>query len=123
MHRCKSMRAHHKQVRLGQYAWANRQTPTHTEAALWEALRGRRLGVAFRRQVVLGSRYIVDFLAPVVRLVVEVDGAYHLRRGRQDARRDTQLAELGYRVVRLDAKLVAADLPEALRLVREALSR
>src|SRR5690606_27964289 len=47
-----------------------------SEAALWRRLRGRRLGVQFRRQVVLGS-FVVDFLAPSARLVVEVDGGWH----------------------------------------------
>ena len=55
--------------------WMRRE-PTLTESVLWERLRGKRLGVVFRRQVVIG-RYIVDFCAPAVRLVVEVDGGYH----------------------------------------------
>jgi very-short-patch-repair endonuclease len=51
-----------------------RQAPTYSEAALWRALRASQLGVVFRRQVpVLG--FIVDFLAPAQRLVIEVDGA------------------------------------------------
>jgi very-short-patch-repair endonuclease len=44
-----------------------------------------QLGVSFRRQVPLGNRFIVDFLAPVARLVVEVDGGYHARRREADA--------------------------------------
>src|SRR5688572_10457562 len=65
------------------------RAPTLSEARLWSQLAGRRLGVAFRRQVVIGQ-YIVDFLAPAPRLVVEVDGAYHARRSRVDARRDAR---------------------------------
>jgi len=38
--------------------------PTPSEHALWQALRDGVLGVAFKRQVVLGDRYIADFLAP-----------------------------------------------------------
>jgi very-short-patch-repair endonuclease len=38
------------------------------------------LGVQFRHQVVLG-RYVADFLAAEVGLVVEVDGGYHERSG------------------------------------------
>jgi very-short-patch-repair endonuclease len=75
---------------------------TTTEALLWAELRGSRLGVAFRRQVVI-SQYIVDFCAPSVRLVVEVDGGYHAGRARADARRDRVLVRLGYRVVRVTA--------------------
>jgi very-short-patch-repair endonuclease len=68
--------------------------PTASEAALWRALSGKRLGVAFRRQVPIG-RYIVDFLAPSARLVVEVDGGYHARRATADARRDAALRRAG----------------------------
>ena len=50
-----------------------RRHPTPTEHILWQAIRGGRLGVTFRRQVPLGP-FIVDFLAPGARLVVEVDG-------------------------------------------------
>jgi very-short-patch-repair endonuclease len=80
-----------------------------------------KLGVAFRRQVVLGNRFIVDFLAPRVRLVVEVDGGYHAQRVAGDARRDSKLGSLGYRVLRLPAALVMNDLRSAVELVRAAL--
>jgi very-short-patch-repair endonuclease len=49
------------------------------EAALWAQLKNRQLGVVFRRQVVVLGRYIADFLAPAVKLIVEVDGGYHAR--------------------------------------------
>lgn len=44
-----------------------RTQPTLSEARLWSALSGSKLGVGFRRQVVLGEM-IVDFLAPACRL-------------------------------------------------------
>jgi very-short-patch-repair endonuclease len=69
---------------------------------------------------VLGE-YIVDFLAPACRLVVEVDGAYHARRLRADARRDARLRVLGFRVVHLEAELVMRELPLALDRIRAAL--
>ena len=40
------------------------------------------------------------FYAPSVRLVVEVDGGYHVGRVTADARRDRKLERAGYRVVR-----------------------
>jgi very-short-patch-repair endonuclease len=84
---------------LEERARVMRAAPTLSEARLWHHLAGSRLlGVSFRRQVVIGP-YIVDFLAPAARLVVEVDGAYHARRSRADARRDARLAVLGYRVL------------------------
>jgi len=94
-------------------AHAMRASPTQSEALLWAAIRGRRLGVAFRRQVVIGE-CIVDFLAPACRLVVEVDGAYHMERVRADARRDAGLERLGYRVLRLSGALIERNLTLAL---------
>jgi very-short-patch-repair endonuclease len=97
-----------------------RSALTPSEQKLWQAIRGGRLGVCFRRQVPLGN-FIADFAAPAVRLVVEVDGAYHRRRRTADARRDEKLARMGYRVLRLPAVLVERDLAEALARVVTAL--
>ena len=97
-----------------------RVAPTASERMIWAALSGKRLGIAFRRQAVLGE-YIVDFLAPSARLIVEVDGGYHPLRRCADAPRDRGLRRLGYRVLRLDAQLVLSGLPEAVRQIREAL--
>jgi very-short-patch-repair endonuclease len=92
---------------------------TPSEQALWSALRGKRLlGVAFKRQVPIG-RYVVDFLAPSRHVVVEVDGGYHARRLRGDARRDAWLRREGYRVVRLEAEMVLSDLAGALARITE----
>jgi very-short-patch-repair endonuclease len=95
--------------------------PTPSEEALWQALRGGALGVAFKRQVLLGGRYIVDFFAPSVGLVVEVDGGVHRTSRAADRRRDEKLQRLGYRVVRVQAALVMGSLETALAVVRAAL--
>jgi very-short-patch-repair endonuclease len=63
---------------------------------------------------------VADFLAPDLRLIVEVDGSAHEHRRRADARRDEKLRRLEYCVLRLEAQLVMRDLPQALALVREA---
>lgn len=101
------------QALLAQRAQSMWHNGTETEHALWRHLSGKKLGVAFRRQVPI-DRFIVDFLAPSVRLVVEIDGGYHSQRGAADARRDRVLGRLGYRVLRLDAALVARELPVAI---------
>jgi very-short-patch-repair endonuclease len=99
-----------------------REQPTSSERLLWAELSGGKLGVWFRRQVVVGAS-IVDFLAPARKLVVEVDGGYHgsPERQRSDARRDRRLERAGYRVVRLPAALVLSDLRQAAQQVRAAL--
>jgi very-short-patch-repair endonuclease len=94
--------------------------PTASEEVLWQTLRGGALVVAFKRQVPLGDRYIADFLAPSVRLVVEVDGGVHRRRRSADRGRDSKLRRLGYRVVRVDATLVRRAPEVALAAIREA---
>jgi histidinol dehydrogenase/leucyl-tRNA synthetase/ATP-dependent DNA helicase RecG len=96
--------------------------PTPSEERLWSCLRGGALGVCFRRQVVVGG-FIADFLAPSVRLVVEVDGAVHALKRRSDERRDRKLRRLGYHVLRLEAELVMRDLPAAVACVREAIEK
>ena len=111
---------HTKASQLQHYAAQNRAAPTASEARLWSALSGGKLGVAFRRQAVLGN-FIVDFLAPRARLVVEVDGGYHAQRGAADARRDSKLRRLGYRVLRLPAAFIMGNVQAAVELVRAAL--
>jgi len=110
-----------RQLWLEQCAWTNRQELTPSELRLWSALKARQLGVQFRREVPLAGRYIVDFCAPSVRLVVEVDGACHASRPGADARRDAELCGLGYRVLRVQAELVMRDLAAVVALVRGAL--
>ena len=85
---------------------------------LWRQLVSKKVGVSFRRQVVLADRFIVDFLAPSLNFVIEVDGGWHWVRRAADARRDEKLRRLGYRVLRLEAELVLRDLPVAVEQVK-----
>ena len=101
-------------------ARAMRFAQTPTEEALFSQLRGGKLGVAVRRQYVIG-RYIADLAVPSARLVIEVDGEYHGARRVADARRDRELGRRGWRVLRLPAALVAQDPGEAVARVRAAL--
>ena len=111
-----------KQQLLAAHAHRMRSAPSEPERVLWQALRCHRLGVQFRHQVVVQG-YIVDFFAPVARLVVEVDGAQHALRRGADKRRDRALEAAGLRVLRLPAQLVRCNLPAALVLVGAALAR
>jgi very-short-patch-repair endonuclease len=99
-------------------AQALRESPTRSEEALWRALSGSQLGVAFRRQVPFG-RFILDFLAPSARLVIEVDGGIHVRRKGADARKERALRRAGYRLIRVDAEQVLRELPLVVAFIRE----
>ena len=82
-------------------ARAMRRDDTHAEARLWAVLRDRRLGGwRWKRQVPL-KPYIVDFLCPEARLIVEADGGQHSEDLAYDARRTRHLVTLGYRVIRI----------------------
>jgi leucyl-tRNA synthetase len=119
--RIQSRQQFKRHILLAQRAHEMRHEPMRSESALWVALSHKQLGVAFRRQVPIGSRYIADFLAPSLKLVLEVDGGYHSLRVTADARRTRVLERLGYRVLRLDAEVVLRQLPAAVQAVREAL--
>ena len=49
---------------------------TISERAAWNELKGKKLGVKFRRQVVIGP-YIVDFACFDPRLAIEIDDPSH----------------------------------------------
>jgi very-short-patch-repair endonuclease len=98
-----------------------RHAPTFGEAALWHELRSAKLGVTFRRQVPLRGS-IVDFYASRARLIVEVDGGYHVERQAQDALRDRELERQGFSVVRLSEELVVKRRDEAVARIRAALT-
>ncbi len=102
---------------LAQRAQVMRRELTPSEAALWRELSGKKLGVGFRRQVVVG-RYIADFAAPAVKLIVEVDGGYHRERVAADARRDRALQRAGWRVVRVTVEELRQNVSQVVERVR-----
>ncbi len=108
-------------ARLELFARQHRSQLTDSEARLWSELKRRKLGVSFRRQVPVAGLFIADFLAPSIKLIVEVDGAIHARKQGADARRARKLQRAGFRIVRVSAQLVLADLNAAIALVRAAL--
>ena len=84
---------------------------TESESKLWARLRGKQLlGVQFYRQKPLGN-YIVDFYAPKVKLVIEVDGSQHRleREVHRDKIRDAYFAGLGLKVLRFNSREVLSE--------------
>lgn len=83
------------------YAREMRRNPTKAERCLWQALRGKRLGVRFRRQQPIGS-FVVDFYCSRARLVIELDGDQHgaAEIMNDDEERTHWLRNRGYRVIR-----------------------
>jgi very-short-patch-repair endonuclease len=96
-----------------------RNNATDSEALLWSRLRRKQLlGIQFYRQKPIG-RYIVDFFAPRVRLVVEVDGSQHLegKHSMRDATRDAFLAAVGLTVLRFNSREVLKETAGVLEVI------
>ena len=88
-----------------------RKKLTESESALWSHIRRKQvLGIQFYRQKPIGG-YIVDFFAPKVRLVVEVDGSQHMEENhlQTDKRRDKYLTGLGLKVLRFNSRVVLSE--------------
>ncbi len=98
-----------------------RKDRTDAERKLWAALRRKQLnGARFRQQVPLGS-YVVDFLCPAARLIVEVDGSQHAAEAAADSARSKWLEERGYRVIRFWNNDVSKRLDGVLEAILQAL--
>ncbi len=84
---------------------------TDAERRVWSRVRRKQiLDVQFYRQKPI-ENYIVDFYAPKIKLVVEIDGAQHFEAEHraQDERRDAVLNALGLRVLRFDNHAVLTN--------------
>ena len=96
---------------LKPYARRLRADMTDAEHRLWRHVRRKQLcGVLFYRQKSLG-RWIVDFYAPAVGLVVEVDGGQHFAPDAitKDMERTAALARMGLTVLRFDDRQVLLE--------------
>jgi very-short-patch-repair endonuclease len=96
-----------------------RRNLTESEQVLWHRLRAKQiLGIQFYRQKPLG-RYIVDFFAPRVKLVVEVDGSQHLEENQlqEDKHRDQYLSGLGLKVLRFDSRVVLTETDAVMEVI------
>ena len=100
----------------------NRKNMTPAESVLWESLRGKRLGVRFRRQHPVYD-YIPDFVCLEKRLIVEVDGGCHFIGDQQvsDEGRTQYLNQFGFEVIRFTNEQVLQNLEETLTKIQEAL--
>lgn len=84
---------------LVQAARRLRRDGTSAERALWAAVRNRGIvGAKMRRQASPGS-FVVDFMCPEARLVIEIDGGQHCGSA-ADASRDALLTAQGWMVLR-----------------------
>ena len=99
-----------------------RRNPTEAESALWNFLSGDKMGVHFRRQhPVFG--YIPDFVCLKERLIIEIDGGYHLAEEQQemDLERTEYLNQMGYVVLRFTNESVLNDIDTVIEEISDTL--
>ncbi|MEQ1773820.1 MAG: endonuclease domain-containing protein [Burkholderiales bacterium] len=98
-----------------------RNQSTDAERLLWQHLRHKQIyGFRFRRQFPIDA-YIVDFACIEAKLVVELDGGQHQEQPAYDTRRDAQIHNQGYRVLRFWNNQVFAETTAVLEVILKAL--
>jgi len=104
---------------LKEHAKDMRKYPTDAEAFLWRWLKGKALGVGFKRQCVILD-FIADFYCPEKELVIEIDGGYHnnTKQIRWDEARSQQLEEKGYRILRFTNEQVLSDIENVIITIK-----
>ena len=68
---------------------------TKQEVVLWNQIRNKKMGVKFRRQYPINSKYIADFVCLEKKLIIEVDGGQHCN-AKSDEVRTFYLENLGF---------------------------
>ena len=108
---------------LEEFARYHRDNPTDAEKALWEYLKGGRIGAHFRRQHVVVD-YIPDFICLSERLIIEIDGGYHLvgEQPQRDEERTEELARQGFRVLRFSNEQVIGDIDNVLAIINKEIN-
>jgi UDP-N-acetylmuramoyl-L-alanyl-D-glutamate--2,6-diaminopimelate ligase len=103
-------------------AKGHRKNPTPAEKALWQALRGNKLGHHIHRQKPMG-RSIVDFVCLKKQVVIEVDGGYLQSEEMlwSDVERDLKFTTAGYTVLRFTNDEVLTNLNEVATKIKSVL--
>ena len=96
-----------------------RSNSTNAEILLWSRLRRKQLlNVQFYRQKPIGN-YIADFYAPLVKLVIEVDGGQHYEEKhlRKDQERDFFMEQQGLRTLRFNNLQVLQSINDVIDVI------
>jgi very-short-patch-repair endonuclease len=97
-----------------------RDNATEAEEKLWLAVKNNQIdGFKFRRQHPL-SFYIADFYCHALKLVIEIDGGYHLKKEQQllDEERTKNIEFQGLKVIRFTNEEVLAQLPNVIDAIK-----
>ncbi len=79
-----------------------------------------RAGIGYVHQRLLLDKYLVDILIRQAPVVIEADGALHVRNRERDEARDADLTRAGYRVFRFTGRRINASPDACIREVADA---
>lgn len=102
------------------FAHELRKSSTEAEVILWEKLKNNQLDdFKFRRQHPIGV-YIADFYCHRLKLIIEVDGDYHLTQKQtgKDTERTAYLNANGVQVIRFTNNEVLHKIDQVLEAIR-----
>ncbi|TDE46064.1 endonuclease domain-containing protein [Flavobacterium rhamnosiphilum] len=97
-----------------------RENSTEAEEKLWLAVRNNQIeGCKFRRQHPL-SIYVADFYCHALKLVIEIDGGYHLDEEQRllDEKRTSDIEFQGLKVIRFTNEEIMLKLPEVIDKIK-----
>ena len=106
---------------MKEFSRAMRKNPTQAENKLWQELRGKKLGFGFRRQFVIDSKYIADFVCLEKRLIIECDGGQH-NQNFDDIERNFYLESQNFRILRFWNNEILENLEGVLSAIKESLN-
>lgn len=108
-----------------QNARSLRKSMTDAEHVVWSRIRRKQLlGIQFYRQKPI-SDFIVDFYAPSIKLVIEIDGSQHYEQEHllNDKQRDAKLNEMGLHVLRYDNRMVLTKTDDVIESIFQVVSK
>ena len=102
---------------LKELARSLRKNQTEAEKHLWDAIRRKKLGVEFHRQVPILD-FIVDFYCHEIGLAIEVDGSIHDTQFLEDAHRAGQIEQYGIKILRFTNEAIFKNIKSVLVLIQ-----
>ena len=102
-----------------EFARELRNNPTEAESFLWDHLHNIK-GIRFKRQHPI-LYFIADFYCHKAKLIIEVDGGYLTipEQYEYDKNRDTDLEELGLKVIRFTNEQVLFEIEKTLYVIEK----
>ena len=101
--------------KLKDRAKALRKAGVLSEVLFWKKIKAKQFfDIKFYRQKIIGN-YIVDFYAPQLNLIIEIDGYSHYLKDEYDAKRENYFKELGIRTIHFEDVKIKKDIDNVFR--------